>query len=103
MRYDTRFQNQQLPRCRHLAKGQNALNYSSHRPQKACTNPSFRCFFPYLVHISGAEFRSQDSCIRHRYQSNTVMYQPNTVPYQAKPCVYQPNITLTWMFFLSLK
>jgi len=82
-----------------LGKGTECIKLLLSQASKGMHEPLVPMFFPYLVHISGAEFRSQDSCIRHRYQSNTVMSQPNTVPYQAKPCAYQPNITLTWMFF----
>ena len=80
-----------------LGKGTECIKLLLSQASKGMHEPLVPMFFfPYLVYISGAEFRSQDSCIRHRYQ-------PNTVPYQAKPCVYQPNITITWMFFLSLK
>ncbi len=38
--------------CPSPLRAQNSANCSSHRPQKTCTNPSFRCFSPYLAHTS---------------------------------------------------
>ena len=42
-------------RCRTSEKGQKASKSSSLRPQKTCTNPSFRCFSLFLGRTSAAQ------------------------------------------------
>ena len=40
------------PLCRTSVKAQNVSKSCSHRPQKTCTNPSFRCCSLSLAHTS---------------------------------------------------
>ena len=49
MRYD--ITNRQHLRCQGSEKAQSASKFCSRRYQKACTNPSFRCFSLYLAHM----------------------------------------------------
>ena len=53
MRYD--ISKRKTPEMPNLGKGTECLKLRSQRPQKTCTNPSFRCFSPLLAHTSAAQ------------------------------------------------
>ena len=98
MKYD--ISSQKAPAMPNLGTGTECIKMLLSQASKDMHEPLVPMFFPILgAHMSGAEFRSQDSCIWHRYQ-------PNTTSYQAKPHAYQPDKTTTGMFIkrmLSLK
>ena len=53
MKYD--ITKNKAPEMPNLGKGTECIKLRSQRPQKTCTNPSFRCFSPHLPHISAMQ------------------------------------------------
>lgn len=75
------------PLCQTLEKAQNVSNSCSHRPQKTCTNPSFRCFFPLLARISAAQNFSIPTAVGRNFAVKWPILWPKVVVTRVK-CHY---------------
>ena len=75
------------PLCQTLEKAQNVSNSCSHRPQKTCTNPSFRCFFPLLAHTSAAQNFSIPTAVGRNFAVKWPILWPKVVVTRVK-CHY---------------
>ena len=70
--------------CLTLEKAQNVSNSCSHRPQKTCTNPSFRCFFPLLARISAAQNFSIPTAVGRNFAVKWPILWPKVVVTRVK-------------------